>query len=223
MALSATEPEAVSIHAADPSRGVALGGIVLVVLVLVAELTTHLVDYGVYQLRVRVMDANLGSSPVAWISPAAVAVALVAAILLARRGRVHVLLPAALGVVLVLTTRHVGESLPHWQLLLLPPLGVALFLLWRGADGLDALAARMCRVGCMLLVSAFVLHVFGGPGLHRLGVHDYSWPYQVKVALKEGSEIAGWLLVASGLAATAWGCLRAERAGAGTPASGRAH
>jgi hypothetical protein len=107
--------------------------------------------------------------------------------------------------VLILASGHIGESLPHWRLLLLPPLGLALVLLWREASRLDPLAARLCRAGCVLLVSAFALHVFGGPGLHHLGVHDDSWLYQVKIALKEGLEIGGWLLVATGLAATAWG------------------
>jgi hypothetical protein len=116
-----------------------------------------------------------------------------------------VALVPVLAIVLVLSTRHLGESLPHWQVLLLPPLGLALFLLWREAEALDRLAARTCRTGCVLLVCAFALHVFGAALLRSLGIGVDSWPYQVKVALKEGLEIAGWLLVASGLAATAWG------------------
>jgi hypothetical protein len=184
---------------------------VLGVLALVsAAIAAHLIDFGVYDLRIRAMNAGLGSSPVGWVSPIAIAVALAATLLLVRRGRAGAWLAAVLAVVLVLSTRHLGESLPHWRLLLLPPLGLALFLLWRAADSLDPLAGRTCRAGCVLLVGAFGLHVFGATVLHALGIGDNSWTYQVKVALKEGLEIAGWLLVASGLAATAWG-MRAWR------------
>lgn len=169
-----------------------------------ATIAAHLIDFGVYNLRIRVMDAGLGSSPVAWVSPAALTVALVSTILLVRRRRVTALLVPVLAIVLALATRHVGESLPYWQVLLLPPLGLALFLLWREADRLDPLAGKVCRAGCVLLICAFALHTFGPPVLHAFGVKDYSWPDQVKIAFKEGLEIGGWLLVASGLATTAW-------------------
>jgi len=187
----------------------ALVGVFIVVGVTIAA---HLIDFGVYDLRIRIMDAGLGSSPVAWVSPVALAVALAATIVLARRKRITVALVPVLAVVLVLATRHLGESLPHWQLLLLPPLGIALLLLWREADRLDPLAARICRAGCVLLVAAFALHVFGGALLHAIGIGVDSWAYQVKIAFKEGFEIAGFLLVASGLAATAWGSRSAKPA-----------
>jgi hypothetical protein len=174
-----------------------------------AAVAAHLIDFGVYDLRIRVMNAGLGSSPVAWISPAAIAIAFVSTILLARRGRIAPLLVPVLAIVLVLSTRHVGESLPHWQVLLLPPLGLALYLLWRQAEALDPPAARTCRVGCMLLVCAFVLHVFGAAALRSVGIGVDSWAYQVKIVLKEGLEIGGWLLLASGLAVTAAACLPA--------------
>jgi hypothetical protein len=213
VALPATEPHVPSpTRSGDPSRDVAARGIVLVALILVAEITTHLVDYGVYGLRIRALNANLGSSPVAGISPLAVTIALVSALVLVRRGRAPVLLPLVLLLVLPLASGHLGESLPHWQVLLLPPLGLALLMLWREADELDPLAARACRAGCVLLVFAFVVHVFGAYSLHRLGVQEDSWPYQVKVALKEGFEISGWLLVAAGIGATAWASSRRTRA-----------
>ena len=170
-----------------------------------ATIAAHLIDFGFYHLRIRVMDAGISSSPVAWIGPGALVIAVLATVFLARRGRIAASLAPVLAVVLVLATRHLGESLPYWQVLLLPPLGLALFLLWRESERLDPLAAKTCRAGCALLVAAFAVHAFGPPVLHAFGVAEYSWPDQVKIALKEGLEIAGWLLVASGLAATAWG------------------
>jgi hypothetical protein len=187
----------------DPSRGMALGAIAFVALVLAAEISTHLIDFGLFRLRIETMNANHGTSPVAVLTPAAVAVAIVSAYSLARRRRVERLLPPVLAVVLVLASGHIGERLPHWQVLLLPPLGLALALLWRAAARLDPVAGLAARVGCLLLVMSFGLHILDASP--RVGPAVESWPYQVAVALKEGFKISGWLLVASGLAATAWG------------------
>ncbi|HKD32768.1 MAG TPA: hypothetical protein VKB73_04780 [Gaiellaceae bacterium] len=197
-------PRAQAPFARDDTARVTRFALVAVFVVVGVTIAAHLIDFGVYDLRVRVMDAGLGSSPVAWVGPAALAVALVATIVLARRNRITVALVPVLAVVLILATRHLGESLPYWQVLLLPPLGLALFLLWRDADRLDPHAGRVCRAGCVLLVCAFALHAFGPAVLHAFGVRTYSWPDQVKIALKEGLEIGGWLLIASALATTAW-------------------
>jgi hypothetical protein len=186
----------------------ALWAIGFVALVLAAEVSTHLIDFGLYRLRIEEMNANHGTSPVAVLTPAALAVALASAYALSRRRRVERLLPVLLAVVLVLASGHLGESLPHWQVLLLPPLGLALALLSRTADRLDAVAGLATRVGCDLLVLSFGLHVLDASP--RIGRAVDSWPYQVGVALKEGFKLSGWLLIASGLAATAWAEVRAR-------------
>jgi hypothetical protein len=175
---------------------------VLVVSVLVtAAMAAHLIDFGVYDLRVRVMNAGLGTSPIAWVSPAAVLVAVGASALLARGSRRWSIraLPVALAIVLVLASDHLGKSVPHWQILLLPPLGLTLAVLWHVAANLHPSTGRVLRTGCLLLVIAFGLHVFGAPFLRYIGVGVDTWAYQVKVALKEGGEISGWMLVAFGL------------------------
>lgn len=212
MTVSVAEPEQLAheVYAARRMIWLALVGTGVIVS---GAIAAHLVDFGVYRLRIPAMNANLGTSPVAWISPAAILAALLASIVLATgsRERSRRLLPFALGVVLVLGTHHLGESLPHWQLLLLPPLGLTLVLLWQSAADLDNLTGRVLRSGCLLLVIAFCLHVFGALVLRRAGVAVDSWPYQVKVALKEGSELSGWLLIATALGAAAWSARGARR------------
>jgi len=189
----------------DGAARAARAALVLVGLLVGAAVTAHLVDFGVYQLRIRAMNANLGSSPVAWASPAAILLAVAASIVLARRARGlrPWVLPVSLAVVLVLATKHLGESLPHWQLLLLPPLGLTLIVLWRTSAELDPASGRLLRGGCVLLVGALALHIFGAPILTPLGFGADSWPYQVKIACKEGSEISGWMLIAAGLGVAA--------------------
>lgn len=190
--------------ARDDTARVTRFALAAVAIVVGGTIAAHLIDFGVYNLRIRVMDAGLGSSPVAWVSPIALTIALVATIVLARRNRITVALVPVLGIVLILATRHIGESLPYWQALLLPPLGLALFLLWREAERLDPPAGKVCRAGCVLLVCAFLIHAFGPAVLHAFRVRTYSWPDQVKIAFKEALEIGGWLLIASALATTAW-------------------
>jgi hypothetical protein len=179
---------------------------VLVVSALVtAAIAAHLIDFGVYDLRVRVMNAGLGTSPVAWVSPAAVLVAVGASAVLARGSRRWSMraLPVALAAVLVLASDHLGKSVPYWQILLLPPLGLTLAVLWHVAAKLHPSTGRVLRTGCLLLVIAFGLHVFGATILRHVGVGVDTWVYQVKIALKEGAEISGWLLIAFGLAIAA--------------------
>lgn len=190
---------------ADGTTRVARAAVMLVGLLVGTAITAHLVDFGVYGLRIHAMNANLGTSPVAWASPAAILLALAASIVLVRRTalRVTPVLSISLAIVLVLATRHLGESIPGWQLLLLPPLGVTLAMLWRTSHELDSATSRLLRAGCVLLVAAFALHTLGAPALKLLGFDASSWPYQIKVAVKEGSEICGWMLIAAGLAVAA--------------------
>jgi hypothetical protein len=172
-----------------------------VALLVMAAMAAHLIDFGVYDLRVRAMNAGLGTSLVARVGPAALLLALGASIVLARSSRRVSIraLPFTLAIVLLLATQHLGESIPYWQLLLLPPLGLTLAVLWHVAANLSPSTGRVLRTGCVLLVIAFGLHVFGAPILRHLGFGVDTWPYQVKVAFKEGAEISGWMLIAVGM------------------------
>jgi len=189
----------------DPTSRASRVAVLVVGLLVTTAMAAHLVDFGVYGLRIKAMNASLGTSPVAWVGPAAILVALVASIALARRtprGPIRAL-PFTLAIVLVLATHHLGKSIPYWQGLLVPPLGVTLAVLWGSAGDLDRSTRRVLRSGCVLLVFAFALHVFGALILRHLGFGVDSWPYQVKVALKEGSEISGWMLIAAGMVVAA--------------------
>ena len=101
-------------------------------------------------------------------------------------------------------------SLHRSTLMLAPALAVLLALLLRDAREVEATPSRLLRIGCTLLVGSYLLHVLGGALADAVGGED-SWTYQVGAALKEGTEVAGWLIV--GL-----GCCRA---GAGDRATRR--
>src|SRR5262245_66609513 len=101
-------PRAQAPFARDDTARVTRFALVAVFVVVGVTIAAHLIDFGVYDLRVRVMDAGLGSSPVARVGPAALAGGLVAALVLARRHRTPVAPLPRRAVVPVLGTRHVG-------------------------------------------------------------------------------------------------------------------
>ena len=47
---------------------------------------------------------------------------------------------------------------------------------------------------------SFVFRVHGEALLPALEWLDQGWPYQIRVAVKEAAEVAGWIAVAAGLA-----------------------
>jgi len=55
--------------------------------------------------------------------------------------------------------------------------------------------APLVRAAILVLIVAYVVHVLGARVVEALGWGSGSWVYQVKVGIKEGAELAGWLLV----------------------------
>jgi hypothetical protein len=72
----------------------------------------------------------------------------------------------------------------------------------------------MMRAGLGLLVAALLVNIIAPPLLERGGWDVGAWPYELKVILKEGIQLAGWVLIAFGLIAVNIGVIRD-----GTPAT----
>jgi uncharacterized membrane protein YfcA len=176
----------------------------------VAVLVTHLIDFGSENLSVRLLDANSDTS---WshrlITATLVAVTAVAVVGAWRSRRQRGLWTIAAAILAFLavdelSNLHTQVDQLAWGKALYGPLllilGVCIWRLagpWRPAD---AKAERWeLRVGIAVLFISFGIHVLGPHIVHALGYGTDSWPYQVKVALKQGTELAGWLLVLIGL------------------------
>ena len=189
----------------DPSRSIALAGLVLALLLSSAQIAAHLVDYAVYGLRIDALNSNVEDSAAGWMSRFAVivtiAVSLVFVASLRRRAVLDRLLPLLLVWVLLEMFLHTRDLLPHWQIVFAIPLGIILVSLVRVARASTAGSARTCLlIGCVLLVLSFVFRVHGEALLPALEWLDQGWPYQIRVAVKEAAEVAGWIAVAAGLA-----------------------
>lgn len=183
-------------------RTILTWGIALTVGLACATTAAHLVDYGAYDLHVRALDTNTRASVFGVISLFALAVAFAAAAITAARvpeQRVHgALLAAALGILLVLRIVHPAEVVA----LALPLIAAAFVLLWSWRAE-DVRACRVLRAGCLLLAASLVLRRPGFDALESLGYDDETWANQTRVALKHASELAGWVLVATALLASA--------------------
>jgi hypothetical protein len=173
-------------------------GTIAAATIVVAAVGAQLLDYGVYDLRVRALDSNADGSLVELLTSAALLGAAVAAWLLARRrvGQAAEIAVAG-GLTLLALDRVLGihEHVPHWRLTYLPILGataLGLVVVARRDEGvaMTAMAGGLLLLGCSLF-----LHELGDWLAARLGAAPASWPYQLKVGLKHGTEAAGWVLV----------------------------
>lgn len=173
-------------------------GLILIA-ALLAVITTHLIGFAVDHPEPGWLNASASSS---W-SHRAVAVSLAAATVAcawgARGGNERgtwVLAALILGFLALdeLTSLHAHVDEATWGKVLYAPILLALGLsLWRLAAGTNQ--RGILAAALITLAVSFVIHVFGAHVVEALGWGTGSWPYQVKVALKEGMELAGWLLV----------------------------
>lgn len=169
--------------------------------------------------RFDLLDADTDHGVFAWASAAATAAAAVLAFVLASRlrRRDYVLLGVALAVFalddLLAVHERIGElddtlGLPEriqlqrlvWIIVLLPLLAAAAILLWRIAAEAPPRAGEVVRAGLALLVLAVAAEAVT-PVLFNFDWGQDSIPYESEVVFEEGAELAGWILVVTGLAA----------------------
>jgi hypothetical protein len=164
---------------------------------LTTEVVAHLLDFALDDLRVRLLDASSEWSWSHLVATAAFASGAAVSVFAARRRRGESsrwwILAALFAVLLADDVTRAHEAVPRWPLVVLPALaGVAIGVV-RLARGTPA--SRMALAGLALLLASFAIHVLGHALVHGLAWGPGTWGYQIKVALKEGTELAGWLLV----------------------------
>jgi hypothetical protein len=187
--------------------------------VALAQVAAQLVAFQLYDLHLRALNANSDASVVAWLTPTGMTLALagILACLRFRRtaragGAVVAALLAGLLVVAIARRGAFGGSLllHRSTLMLAPALAVLLALLLREAREVEVTSRHLLRIGCALLVGSYVLHFLGGTLADAVG-DEHSWTYQLRVALNEGTEVAGWLAVGLGCCRAGAGAWAARR------------
>ena len=154
--------------------------------------------------EVGLLDAGSDASAFERIGTLAIAVSAAAAAVLAitRSSASCAVLAALLGFLLLDDASGLHEHVPGWRLVYLPILVPVFYLLWR-LQPVTPAARRSIRAGLLLLA----LSAFGGAAAERVTSHQGWRPgdfgYEAKILVKDGSEVAGWILIAIGVGATA--------------------
>jgi len=176
--------------------GISLG-VALTLVAVVSQILTQAIDFEFFQLRIGLLDADSHASIFGVASLAAQALAALAAAERSRACRWSTgWMAAALLTALLLVVR-VGVSFR--AALLLGPVALLFVLLWYLTSSDSTPARTVVRLGLGALVLSYVVHAFGPHVVAALGYAGNTWPYQVKGMLKHSAELAGWLLVATGV------------------------
>ena len=161
---------------------------------------TNLLDFEADGERIGLLNANQASS---WSHRASAAALLVGGAVAARRAQRavgHRRLWGATAVALILlfvvevSPVHVEvDRLSYGKLVYVPILACLVLCVLRLLDGSDQM--HMLWLGLAMLAASYAVHVFGPPAVRALGWGTDSAAYQLKVGLKEGTELSGWTLL----------------------------
>jgi hypothetical protein len=205
---------------ADRMRRVIVAGL-LVSAVLVALLAAgQLINYGVFELRLQALDTDTHASifgVVSILAEAAAAAAITWRGSRSERYRWAWLVLGALvaGLILMRTLTTFNAMAAAAPL-------ACVFLLLCWLTWPDPLAARLVVwAALILMVTSLVLHQVGLDA-DVLNYSNQSWAYQITAVAKHGCELAGWLLLATGIIAAVAGHPAPEvtRAGIAAPEMG---
>jgi hypothetical protein len=212
----AAEPD----EAAD--RLLDLGG-ALAVAAVVVQTVTHIVNFALFDLDVEQLDAGSDSSAWAWASSMAAFAAAFSALLLAAGGRDWrvrwLVLAGIVGFLslddLLQVHEYSGDfveefGIPEewelrravWPAIFLPLLGTALLLMLQLARSAARRDGRFLRLGLAMLAAAVAIEALT-PIFFWIDWEQETWPYELEQVVEEGAELAGWTLVAAGIAAAA--------------------
>lgn len=196
-------------------------GVVLAVAGVAVQTVAHLVNLFVLDDRYSSLDVSGEHTAFAWASSIATFGAACAALLLAARPDTHSRrLMALMGVLLAYlslddyvevherlgTWTEDALGLPEavgpriWLLVYLPVLATAALLLLWSARNAPPRARRYQAAGIALLIAA-TLSEGVGVLTKLLEEHGFESPHRLRAALEEGLELAGWIVLAAGLAA----------------------
>lgn len=196
-------------------------GIRIAVVAVLVQTVAHLGNEFLLDDRVEGLDADIEGNALTWASSVATfAVALCAALHAAaveKQRREFTLLAAlalwfSLDDVAIIHERvalELGEDLlgmPDylavrlWLILYLPLLLLAGLVLWRVAQEAQPPADRAVLVGLGLLVASIPVELAGAV-TRKLAEDSTEVPETFRVAIEEGLELGGWILIATGLTA----------------------
>jgi hypothetical protein len=178
-------------------------GILGISAVVFAQAAAQLVDYGLFELKLDVINSNGDGGLFGIVGTLALFLAAAATWAALPRlpdaRRSLTMLAPLLTFLAIDKALRVHDDIPHWLALYVPLLAAAVLLLLRFGHQTSRDARRVIVAALVLLVLAFIVHQFGDSALARLDASTSGWLYETKGVIKHGAELAGWLLVALGV------------------------
>ncbi|HEV7640858.1 MAG TPA: hypothetical protein VGO39_08335 [Gaiellaceae bacterium] len=185
----------------DNGARVARIGIGFAAVVVAAQVSAHLFDFWALNLRSALLDS--ASEHGIFVRLGSLAILACAVATLAHRRSSRLAVPLAVVAAWLFADALLGlHAHLHGRLVNVPLLAAIAAGYWLLAARFAPAPRRLVHAALALLVLSAAIHVLGPPALAALGWGQGAWEYQVKIALKEATEIAGWILLASGLLAT---------------------
>jgi hypothetical protein len=182
-------------------------GVAAATVVVAAQISAQLIDFWALGLRIVALDSNQGDSIFGRIESLAVLGSVSALVVFMRRSgatAVPLLLTAATGWLFVDNVSKLHEGAPAWVLITYAALlAFTAIGFWQLSTPFAPRVRRLLRMGLLLLGASLAIHRLGPHALMALGYGRDGWEYQVKVALKEATQVGGWILVTTGVAAAA--------------------
>lgn len=174
-------------------------GVSVAIVLAFAQIVAQVIDAAAFDLRIHALNSDSHRSVFGVLSLAAQAAAVVAVGVRCRSSsrRFAWLVLAGL-TALLLVVRALFPSEPAAFAI---PVAIAFVLFWSLTATDDRRARTVVRVGLFVLAFSFVAHVVGPRIVTHLGYDVGSWPYELKGILKHSTELAGWILVGTGVLA----------------------
>jgi hypothetical protein len=173
-------------------------GVVVTIVAVLAQAAAQTINFG-FGLHVQALDSDVHASIFGIASLFAQgAAALAAGIRSTRSPRRNAWLLLS---TLLLALLMVRIAVPYDTTLLTAPLAVVFVLVWWLSSDAPPRVRLLIAGALGLLALSFVVHAVGLKVLSALGYGASGWPYEIKGIVKHTGELAGWLLLATGLLA----------------------
>ena len=177
---------------------VVVAGLVVTLVILVLQASSQAIDFGVYNLRVVLFNADKHYSVFGVLSLLAQVVVAAASVQRGREASRHRsawYALAGLAAALVIMRGLVEFKASVVALPLAAVLALLTWLTWH-----DGRVRVLVWAGLVLLFVSLLLHKVGLAADDSLA-SDFTWKYQITGMVKHGAELGGWLLVVTGLVA----------------------
>ena len=194
----------VSLPTPGAVRRVVLVGLLVTGGLVALQAASQVIDFSVFDLRLRALNADKRDSVFGIASLLAQAAVSGASLWRGSRYERHRWGWLALGALVAMLVIVRGLFTFNAAVLAVPlacVLGLLCWLTWRD----DRVARAVVWAGLVLMATSLLLHKVGLEADTSLA-SDYTWAYQITGVVKHGAELAGWMLVTTGIIAGLKGC-----------------